>query len=205
MWLLYHLVMLKLAAWCHQPQKSSISDLCIAICEFWKYVAFFILHCIVKHMMTSSNGNIFRVTGHLCREFTGPVISPHTSFDVFFVLRLNKRLSKQSWGSWFEMLSHPSWRHRNDSAIPRQSASGTQHYPEYWKQIRSPIKCLTEIVDNFFSLAVNQNICCDKTNRTVILNPYRDKLSHVQKSVVRNCLSIPKLQRLHRWSLGTDK
>ena len=27
---------------------------------------------ITKHnMMTSSNGNIFRVTGHLCREFTG--------------------------------------------------------------------------------------------------------------------------------------
>ena len=25
-----------------------------------------------KHMMTSSNGNIVRVTGHLCREFTGP-------------------------------------------------------------------------------------------------------------------------------------
>ena len=23
-------------------------------------------------MMTSSNGNIFRVTGHLCGEFTGP-------------------------------------------------------------------------------------------------------------------------------------
>ena len=26
----------------------------------------------VSHMMTSSNGNIFRVTGHLCGEFTGP-------------------------------------------------------------------------------------------------------------------------------------
>ena len=25
-----------------------------------------------KFMMTSSNGNIFRVTGHLCGEFTGP-------------------------------------------------------------------------------------------------------------------------------------
>ena len=24
------------------------------------------------NMMTSSNGNIFRVTGHLCGEFTGP-------------------------------------------------------------------------------------------------------------------------------------
>ena len=29
-------------------------------------------------MMTSSNGNIFRVTGHLCGEFTGPRWFPHT-------------------------------------------------------------------------------------------------------------------------------
>ena len=35
------------------------------------------------------------------------------SFDVFFDLRLNKRLSKQSWGWWFEMLSCPLWRHCN--------------------------------------------------------------------------------------------
>ena len=36
------------------------------------------------------------------------------SFDVFFDLRPNKRLSKQSWGWWFETPSHPLWRHRND-------------------------------------------------------------------------------------------
>ena len=30
------------------------------------------------HMMTSSNGNIFRVTGHLCGEFTGPRWIPRT-------------------------------------------------------------------------------------------------------------------------------
>ena len=35
------------------------------------------------------------------------------SFDVFLDLRLNKRLSKQSWGWWFETLSRPLWRHRN--------------------------------------------------------------------------------------------
>ena len=35
------------------------------------------------------------------------------SFDVFFDLRLNKRFSKQSWGWWFETLSHPLWRHCN--------------------------------------------------------------------------------------------
>ena len=58
-------------------------------------------------MMTSSNGNIFRLTGHLCGEFTG-------SFHVFFDLRLNKPLSKQSLGWWFETLSHPLWRHCND-------------------------------------------------------------------------------------------
>ena len=47
--------------------------------------------------MTSSNGNIFRVTGPLCGEFTGPGDFPAQrpvtrSFDVFFDLRLNKRL-----------------------------------------------------------------------------------------------------------------
>ena len=40
------------------------------------------------------------------------------SFDVFFDLRLNKRLSKQLWGWWFETPSRPLWRHRND--WPRQ-------------------------------------------------------------------------------------
>ena len=38
------------------------------------------------------------------------------SFDVFFDLRLNKRLSKQSWGWWFETLSGSLWRHCNDQS-----------------------------------------------------------------------------------------
>ena len=35
------------------------------------------------------------------------------SFDVYFDLRPNKRLSKQSWGGWFETLSWSLWRHCN--------------------------------------------------------------------------------------------
>ena len=35
------------------------------------------------------------------------------SFDVFFDLRLNKRLSKQWCGWWFETPSRPLWRHSN--------------------------------------------------------------------------------------------
>ena len=36
------------------------------------------------------------------------------SFDVYFDLRPNKRLRKQSWGWWFETPSRPLWRHRNE-------------------------------------------------------------------------------------------
>ena len=43
-----------------------------------------------------------------------PAQKPVTqSFDISFDPRLNKRLRKQSWGWWFEMLSRPLWRHRN--------------------------------------------------------------------------------------------
>ena len=35
------------------------------------------------------------------------------SFHVFFDLRLNKRLSQQSWGWWFKTLSRSLWRHCN--------------------------------------------------------------------------------------------
>ena len=77
------------------------------------------LICMIT-MMTSSNGNIFRVTGPLCGEFTGPGEFPTQrpvtlSFDVFFGLCLNKRLSKQPCGWWFETPSWSLWRHCNDS------------------------------------------------------------------------------------------
>ena len=69
-------------------------------------------------LMTSSNENIFRVTGHLCWNSPAsgevPAQRPVTrNFDVFFDLRPNKRLSKQWWGWWFETPSSPLWRHCN--------------------------------------------------------------------------------------------
>ena len=43
-----------------------------------------------------------------------PLQRPVTrSFDVFFDLCLNKCLSKQSWGRWFEMLLRSLWHHGN--------------------------------------------------------------------------------------------
>ena len=70
-------------------------------------------------MMASSNGSIFRVTGPLCGEFTGPGEFPAQrpvtrSFNVFFHLRLNKRFETPSWSLW---------RHRNAHAEKIQFAS----------------------------------------------------------------------------------
>ena len=66
------------------------------------------------------------------------------SFDVFFDLRLNKRLSKQSWGWWFETLSCPLWRHYNEivcfyafTYTPATiGARASSHYPKRSLSVR---------------------------------------------------------------------
>ena len=79
-------------------------------------------------MMTSSNGNIFRVTNPLWAKSTGhrwiPSQRPVTrSFGVFFDMRLNKRLNKQSKSRLFETPSRSLWRHCN--ALPTFSSNYT--------------------------------------------------------------------------------
>ena len=69
-------------------------------------------------IMTSSNGNIVRVTGPLCRNSPLPGEFPPQrpvarSFDVFFDLRLNKHFNKRSWYRWFETPSRSLQRHCN--------------------------------------------------------------------------------------------
>ena len=58
--------------------------------------------------MTSSNGNIFRVTGPFPAQR-----SVTRSLDVFFDLSLNIRSSKQSRRWWVETQSLSLWRHCN--------------------------------------------------------------------------------------------
>ena len=96
-------------------------------------------------MMTSSNeknsalltlcAGISPVTG----EF--PSQRPVTrSFDVFFDLRLNKRLSKQSWGWWFGTPSPLSWRHCNVAFQPEHHVREFLLYtdipaPSWWLEM----------------------------------------------------------------------
>ena len=78
-------------------------------------------------MMTSSNGNIFRIYAENYWPFVrgihrwihrSPVNSPHKdqwrgALMFRLICALNKRLSKQSWGWWFETPSRLSWRRCN--------------------------------------------------------------------------------------------
>ena len=69
-------------------------------------------------MMTLSHGNIYRVTGPLCGEFTGYRWIPLTKTSnaelwFFFDLHLNKRLSEQPRRGWSETPSGSSWRQCN--------------------------------------------------------------------------------------------
>ena len=107
--------------------------------------------------MTSSNGTIFRVTGPLCGEFTGPGEFPTQrpvtrSFDVYFDLRLNKRLSKKPWGWWFETLSWSLWRQCNATCQDGQNLLcdqplgydvEIQSHPRSW--LKSYVKHIAEI------------------------------------------------------------
>ena len=72
------------------------------------------------------------------------------SFDVLFNLHLNKRLSKQSDGRWFETPSRSLWRHCNGLFIPnlyksriydgqiRQLDESTLYYKTYAPKIHQP-------------------------------------------------------------------
>ena len=61
-----------------------------------------------------------------CWPFVRGIHRSPWNFDVFFDLHPNKRLSKQWWGWWFETLSCPLWRHRNDMWYDPEGAHCTR-------------------------------------------------------------------------------
>ena len=80
-----------------RSKRSSFCRIRIQVHFLKQYISewlIFISPCHDLFMMTSSNGNTFRVNGHLCEEVTGefPTQRPVTrSFDAFFDLCMNKR------------------------------------------------------------------------------------------------------------------
>ena len=87
---------------------------------------------IVVHqniMMTSSNGNIFRVTGHLCGQFTDHRWIPHTKASdaelwCFSLICARINGGVNSWGWWFETPSLSFWRHCNVTCDNARNGKG---------------------------------------------------------------------------------
>ena len=67
------------------------------------------------------------------------------SFDVFFDLRLNKRLRKQWWGWRFETPSHPLWRHCIICQCTVEYQWLANNFWFWLKIIEALLKILTEI------------------------------------------------------------
>ena len=111
------------------------------------------LDCLFNRLFwrRSKKTSKLRVTGRC--EGNSPVTGEFPSqrpvtrnFDVFFELRLNKRLSKQSWDWWCETLSRSLWRHRND--LWRQVCKFVYtycfvHIPAKWNVGMSSIKIIS--------------------------------------------------------------
>ena len=91
----------------HIPQHTTLEQNCAHFCSTWW-----------RHQMETFSALL--ALGAVNSPVTGEIPSKRTvtrSFDVFFDLRLNERLSKQSWGWWFETPSRSLWRHCNESGV----------------------------------------------------------------------------------------
>ena len=85
----------------HEQDKISLHH--FGVCYAWW-----------RHQMETFSALLAICAGNSPVPGEFPTQRPVTrSFDVFFDLRLSKRLSKQSWGWWLETISRPLWRHRN--------------------------------------------------------------------------------------------
>ena len=92
--------------WCAHQSDGSRPPVFIKFMTWW------------RHQMGTFSALLAICAGNLLVSSEFPAQRPVTrSFDVFFDLHLNKRLSKQWWGWWFETPSRPSWRHWNEYGI----------------------------------------------------------------------------------------
>ena len=88
--------------WCHAFMHQRINHVMAYINPWW------------RHQMETFSALLAICAGNSPVHGEFPAQRPVTrNFDVYFDMHPNNRLSKQSWGWWFETQSRPLWRHRN--------------------------------------------------------------------------------------------
>ena len=119
--------------------KYSPSPLFLEMCPWW------------RHQMETFSALLALCLGNSPVTGEFPAQRPVTrSFDVFFDLRLNKRLSKQWWGWWFETPSHPLWRYCNADTVMTNFGSRI-HIPK-WLIITNRTKSLQKLECHFYAI-----------------------------------------------------
>ena len=104
--------------WCDVKCMVGYADINSIPCVRNKIVFFSASRTWWRHQMETFSALLAICAGKSPVPSEFPAQRPVTgSFDAFFDLHLNKRLSKQSWGWWFETLLRPLWRHSNELAI----------------------------------------------------------------------------------------
>ena len=135
---------------------------------------YFKLNCIVQLC-------VWKITTVLCHDdviiwkhfsrYWPFVRRPVTrSFDVFFDLRPNKRLSKQWWGWWFETQSCPLWCHCN---VTLDTGNAISTFWVYF--IRN---CAITTVNNQIKLALYQKMLHVGTNLRNVYYSYGRNTYH---------------------------
>ena len=144
-----------------QERELAHGGLCLMKrpCEFPRYSWW-------RHQMETVSALLTICAGNSPVPGEFPAQRPVTrSFDVFFDLHPNKRLSKQWWGWWFEPLS--SWRHHNVEMEPCQNFYSSGCLPP------CPLWCSTDVYGqiSFIVLWIFACIASSNFNLSVSLTP----------------------------------
>ena len=110
-----------LLGWCayFYITRVGIEITCMWYVALWKLIHLFWRKYVLKYLWWRHQMETFSALLAICAgnsPVTGeiPAQRPVTrSFDVFFDLHPNKRLSKQWWGWWYKTPSCPLWLYRN--------------------------------------------------------------------------------------------
>ena len=119
-----------------QQRRASLMGACLLRYGYFYVEMAFQTWAWWRHQMETSSALLSLCAGNSPVTDEFPLQRTVTrSFDVFFHLCLNKRLSKQSWGWWFETPSCSLWRHCNGSwvlcaAIMIDTFTASSHGPD---------------------------------------------------------------------------
>ena len=116
----YHTCLLYYKQICGQLRRQRHYKATRKLCSWW------------RHQMETFSALLTICVGNSSVPGEFPAQRPVTRrFDVFFDLRLNKRLSKQSKGRRLETLSRLLWRHRNGYVLRSTGHPGERQQPQW--------------------------------------------------------------------------